>query len=420
MQRGFNLVEMSIIMVVVGLVLGAVLIPSHALLEEDIYKEEERQLQRIKASILGYAVRHRTDGRGFRVDGGAPPHVYTDPQPSRAGYDRSYALPGGRPYLPCPDITGDGYEDRTYYDRTGFAFTPSITPDARNGRHIIGRKIEQAGSCFTTRGALPWRTLGVPPADHWGNIYTYQVDGVIADALTGFNQNSFLDKHDPRLEIEFIGAPDAYTYIARAGGGALSLTISLNGIDSEVASSLSPVVVCGGTLTVCYGNGNLLTLVAGVQVAEDIVRANQVFFHRAFFDLGDVISGLPFVILSHGANGKGAVNYNRNLQKALLTPAAVADGLACNSPITARADYDAADDEPESFNFPQLTGTLPGTLCSNTMVDGRQAEYGFMFYQPRNDNFDDVMLWGTFDEVLETMHEGGVLPAADWPLLRSL
>lgn len=123
--NGFTLVEMAIVLVIVGLLLGGLLMPLSAQVEQRRISETQKALDEIKEALMGYAANQ------------LPPH------------------------LPCPDKTGgggagtanDGLED----------FTAAT------------------GSCVVTEGNIPWATLGVADVDGWGNRIHYRVDATFSN-----------------------------------------------------------------------------------------------------------------------------------------------------------------------------------------------------------------------------------------------
>ena len=395
-QRGFNLVEMSIILVIVGLILGAVIIPSQSLYNDDIYKEEERRMEEIKTAILGYAFRHRTIPGVVsivRVTGRENPLGSGVDDP-----DRRFNADLRRPYLPCPDITGDGYEDRFTADITGSQFF--VAPV-----RTIVNEIRAYGACHSSRGVLPWRTLGVPPADHWGNLYTYQVDGVFASALSGFNQNSLIDEYDPRQVIFRSGRNDPF-YRNRI---ANVLTLTVAGLTTT--DSFRPPIVCGGGE--CR-DGISLNLEAGKQADGDFS-----ILYRSYAQ-NDIIEGVPFVVVSHGKNGAGAVNYARNVADKISGASAAPSGVICNEPVDGTAGGGAVafiGPNPEAYNFPHPEPPTADARCRSMTIDGIAVQDGFLFYQPgRSDNFDDVVAWMTREELFDHLRRTGVLDAPDYPV----
>lgn len=121
---GFTLVEMAIVLVIIGLLIGGLLMPLTAQVEQRRISETRKALDEIKEALIGYAANQ------------TPPH------------------------LPCPDKTGaggvgtanDGLEDVTV----------------------------ATGLCVVTEGNIPWATLGVADVDGWGNRIHYSVTALYA------------------------------------------------------------------------------------------------------------------------------------------------------------------------------------------------------------------------------------------------
>lgn len=122
-QSGFTLVEMAIVLMIVGLLLGGMLVPLSAQMEQRNNSETQKALSEIKEAIIGYA------------------------------------LANGQ--LPCP---ADPSAVTGVTANAGIARTPPCT-----------------GTNST--GVLPWATLGVNETDAWGNRYTYRVTSDFADAI---------------------------------------------------------------------------------------------------------------------------------------------------------------------------------------------------------------------------------------------
>ena len=100
-QRGFTLVELMIVLAVIGLILGGSLLTLGIQIRDGGRLDEQNQLERIREAVFAYALRHNTEFRYLQ---------------SVASPLLNYEIPAGRPYLPCPDIDGDGLEDRLPVD----------------------------------------------------------------------------------------------------------------------------------------------------------------------------------------------------------------------------------------------------------------------------------------------------------------
>ncbi|MBF0295927.1 MAG: prepilin-type N-terminal cleavage/methylation domain-containing protein [Magnetococcales bacterium] len=137
--NGFTLIEMAMVLVVLGLLLGGLLGPLTTQLEQTRRHKADADLEEIRLALSGHALLH------------------------------------GR--LPCPADGRDGREARL---PDGSCATPPTSHD----RTIIG--------------VLPWETLGVGRFDPWGNRYTYAVDPVFTQAASGTPDNRL-----GRLQVRF-------------------------------------------------------------------------------------------------------------------------------------------------------------------------------------------------------------------------
>lgn len=138
-QKGFTLVEVAIVLVIVALLLGGLLIPLSTQLTQQRITENQRLLDEIKEALIGYAASH--------------------PAPA----------PDLHPYLPCPDKTTGG--------------GAGTANDGQEDRNV-------AGSCVTQEGNIPWVTLGITPFDSSGNRFHYRVTAAFSNSTTGFTLSS--------------------------------------------------------------------------------------------------------------------------------------------------------------------------------------------------------------------------------------
>jgi prepilin-type N-terminal cleavage/methylation domain-containing protein len=116
--RGFSLVEMAIGMLVLALLLGSILVPLSAQVEQRKITETQKALDEIREALLGYAI--------------------------------------AQGHLPCPDRMSGAGSNNGEEDRAGI-------------------------NCSVEEGNLPWVTLGTPGTDSWGNRFRYRISPVFAE-----------------------------------------------------------------------------------------------------------------------------------------------------------------------------------------------------------------------------------------------
>lgn len=123
-NQGFSLVEVSIVLVIVGLLLGSVITGFITLRENSLIEQAQDDLKLIHEALVGYAIQNRR--------------------------------------LPCPDDDGPGVATFGQEDQAN---------------------CNAAGAGSVVLGFLPFQDLGLAgvAADPWGNAYAYAVDAGFAD-----------------------------------------------------------------------------------------------------------------------------------------------------------------------------------------------------------------------------------------------
>lgn len=127
--KGFTLIEMAVVLVILGLLLSRLLIPMSEQMTQGKMTVTEQRLEKIKAALIGYAIT----------------------------YNR----------LPCSDIDQDGKEDRAQKTTLGCS--------------SVGKE-----------GYLPAVDLGVKRYDAWGRPFRYRVDRNFSDSK-GISQEGTKD-----------------------------------------------------------------------------------------------------------------------------------------------------------------------------------------------------------------------------------
>ncbi len=125
--RGFTLIEMAIVLVIITILIGGLAVPLSAQIQARRIAETNKTLEEAKEAIIGYAMTHKTAS--------------------------------SKPYLPCPDTSGDGVEDRS------------------------------GSGCLNQIGSLPWVTLGAGDKDAWGNRLHYATVNAVTSSDSGISSS---------------------------------------------------------------------------------------------------------------------------------------------------------------------------------------------------------------------------------------
>ena len=366
--RGYTIVEMAIALSVLGLLFAGALYPWQNRVESDQRREVESLLDSARLAVVAYAARNRTRAASFRPQVGGP-------------VDQ---IPAGRPYLPCPDITGDGVEDRERInvDRARLDevsdFGNFETPFTR--AEIIGTTATVGiGACSRHKGMLPWATLGVAENDVWGGRFTYRVDPAFSSALLGFDETTRADIYDFRdLCPLTISHPDSFS--RRDSGEGCSTPRA----DLPMPSLICDAVPCNlDSIGQSAGIGNILI---------GLVATASVNIFPSNYEPNDIIDGAVFVIVSHGPNSRGA--FNRH------------GAVSCNV---------FPDGESE-----QINARLPDATDFNENCDDADNDDDHFFVShPRTrggaNDFDDIVIWASANEIIGQMAALGVMPIAALP-----
>jgi prepilin-type N-terminal cleavage/methylation domain-containing protein len=139
-SRGFTLIEMAIVLVIITILISGLAVPLSAQIQARRIAETNKTLEEARNALMGYAM----------VTGVAA------------------AGPNPTAYLPCPDTLGDGTEKRNA--TTGVCTNKDGTTNSVNG---------------VSYGWFPWATLGTAPQDAWGNRLRYVVISQFANSATG-------------------------------------------------------------------------------------------------------------------------------------------------------------------------------------------------------------------------------------------
>ena len=467
---GYSLIEAAIVLVVIGILLGASLVPISARLRAEKIEETNRRLDDIEQALLGYAYNHRNNGGIAILESSQNIHS---------------PIPSGRPYLPCPDVSGDGIEDRleirqvpaftggyqgTYtegilseeelgpgrrlVDSTAIsididfsrpfsdyaggtpaallAYLPTFAPPQYTVSDRRGlNELFQLGACFSDKGTIPWSTLGTYGEDPWGNRFTYRVDPIFSSQVLGIGPETQSDMFDPRfplipmdLELSATGEPsrtvEYATYFRRGGEmpGDNTITrinnVTINGGNVILRVDHLPGIVCNRLVN---GSGCALTNTpSAVDVSGRILND----FAATQMTLFDVIEGVTVAKVfeeNEIINGMAytIVSHGRNGFGAIShrgAPSLFNNGLSCNEVVGAMGTgYLAAYPETENFDFHRNICEIGSGswVPSNNNSYPHNSQFVVMpIHSTADSEFDDLVRFKSGETLKNTLKSLGV------------
>ena len=447
--RGYTIVEIAIVLVVVGLLLSGAIASFDRWARYEQAQTTRDSIDLVKEAIVQYAARNRTAPReitvrseflrvtvrsGVRV--AVPVTVQT-----------SWNMPPSRLYLPCPDIDGDGIEDRV--ENTDLLnLTLHIRGDGSDENNANGNLFYGHGLCRSQRGFLPWRTLRVPVADAWGGLFLYYVDSVFSHSLVGFNQDDHADQLDTRRPLDVFGDTlgefsEAYNVCYSVDADPVEViwppleevhqcpqyrerveTIDIDGDDADQL----PALVCDfGPCSIARKKNDAALSSsggAGAVATEDLYRFSEgeggIRILRLLEEDEDMIYEAPaFVVISHGANGYGAVAI-ANTQINIEDNGVARRSLRCASfPDGDIASAAYLAERQNAWRSQDIVDENLGHDCPQVNVEDDNDRVYRGHYTARADpdaaDFDDVVGWMEVDVLKARLSEIGALPARGLP-----
>ena len=275
------------------------------------------------------------------------------------------------------------------------------------------------GECAASRGAVPWRTLGVPPADRWGGRLTYFAAPLFSNSIFGFDRQTIADIYDRRIpDAPGLRPPERFPS-------------SVTGRRFQYADpeEFCPAVICdGGRAQNCWQHQDRdfsdrclwdpdrvdgLALKAGAVARDDIFSASS---GGREFPKGAVTDGLPLVLVSHGSNGHFAVNHWATLHDPIHPVAGVKSPI-CNvdealvfaQPGHLGRIHEAANGARIAPGHELHTVGTPRMATERCLLlhgagpaysgDPDAFNLSFFVWEPPGEEFDDLLLWMTREEL---------------------
>lgn len=454
-SRGYSLVEVAIVLTAFLLVAGGMVYPLSNRWNDEQYASTERLMEIVQRAIINYAASHRTDGHEL---------VFVwQPNTQTAEVN----IPSGRPYLPCPDLDGDGLEDRV-----------DVSPAARVDIHTERRGITpyfvaawdtKPGRCIDSKGMVPYRTLNVPANDVWGNHITYWVERNLSNRMLGFDQ---LTKGNRLFKYGVtplpFGSPAAssgqfYAYMINlstnttgagrigefgAGGGGLihyfpnGIILDDNGdivagdhICTNAAATrrwAAAAVSVSSNWPACSGGTPALPPTTDIRSLSNATATRITVIENASLpdtwatdDPQHMLDGVGFVLVSHGRNGWGAARHlpgdeDDNAFTCARAPSNAAEiaNARRTTPCTEKMSHPrfrpggtAAKTETYNLDACALTNclNLNGVFYLPAVRGGAQAGED-------DEANDDIVKWMNTNQIIMELVERGVLPVEPPPV----
>lgn len=169
-MRGFSLIELAIVLVIVTLLIGGLAVPLTAQIQARRIAETRQTLQEAREAVMGYAMSRTIPNKctcSYGPTGDLDSSTCALPAPTWCPATGTPNLSSTetyiRHYLPCPDT--------------------DVPPDGRENR-------VSNTQCNAYHGWLPWVDLGTSPKDAWGNRLRYAVVNRFTSKDSGFSASA--------------------------------------------------------------------------------------------------------------------------------------------------------------------------------------------------------------------------------------
>lgn len=241
-KSGFTLVEMAVVIVIVGLIIGGLVTPLAMQMELRSRQETKKSLETIKEALIGFAL---TNGR-----------------------------------LPCPDFNGDGIEDRS----APAAVDDWDAVDTNPPVDEIRRPTQACADATPTnlyQGWLPFVSIGVGRSDDWSDRFTYRVSPEFSDDFNVWADNNAANGTLDGAEIAAAAirtntslASKGDILIGERGDDAVTAGLETKSINSLIGTLAAPSTANAAAVIISHGKNQRSAFDAFSGVARPAAPAN--------------------------------------------------------------------------------------------------------------------------------------------------
>lgn len=211
--RGFTLVEIAMVLMIIGLLLGGLIPTLSAQMESQRINETRKQMDEIQQALIGYAM---VNGR-----------------------------------LPCPaeaslatGLTNAGKE----------ALTGNTCACVASSGNTVADNSAIACTGTTVTGVLPWVTLGIKETDAWERRYTYRVTKRFADQIAAGTTDCSPALTTPPAASSFALCSPGVPYVLSADSGGTNVATDVPALFLSHGKNGAGAYISNGTqLTVSTG-----------------------------------------------------------------------------------------------------------------------------------------------------------------------
>lgn len=239
---GFTLVEMAVVLIIIGLIVGSLVTPLTMQMELHNKQETKKTLDTIKEALIGFA------------------------------------LANGR--LPCPDFNGDGIEDRGAPPAVNSWDTLDTNPTPDEIRRPT-QACMNATPANTYQGWLPFVSIGVGRSDDWNDRFIYRVSPEFTDDFNVWvdtNASGTLDGTETAvaaLRTNTSLGSKGNILIGERGDNTTTAGVETKFINPLIGTTAAPSIANAAAVIISHGKNQRSAFDAFTGIARVAATANS-------------------------------------------------------------------------------------------------------------------------------------------------